>query len=221
VRLENCIVTDNRALTGKGDDLYIGNAKTGCPITGCETGFIELVHSCFDEEVPFIYWDYQGGWGWRGWVVDFYGQGNIAADPLFATPGYWDPNGTENDPNDDFWVDGDYHLQSQAGRWHADDRTWVQDDATSPCIDAGHRNTALGLEPFPNGGVINIGAYGGTVEASRSYFGAEPCSTIMTGDINGDCKVDLQDLELLVSHWLWQGEPYEPEPIAREVYYSE
>jgi hypothetical protein len=55
-----------------------------------------------------------------------------------------------NDPNA-IWIDGDYHLQSE-----------------SPCIDAGDPNSPVGLEPEPNGGRINLGAYGGTNQASKS-----------------------------------------------------
>lgn len=60
----------------------------------------------------------------------------------------------------------------------------------------------IGLEPFPNGGRINMGAYCGTAEASKSYFGKPVCETIVAGDINGDCKVDFGDLAILASHWL-------------------
>ena len=97
-----------------------------------------------------------------------WGEGNVDADPCFVKPGYWDPNGTPADANDDFWVEGDYHLKSQAGRWDPNDRTWVTDSVTSPCIDAGDPNSPIGDEPAPNGGRIN-GAYGGTPEASQSY----------------------------------------------------
>lgn len=45
---------------------------------------------------------------------------------------------------------------------------WILDDVTSPCIDAGNPMSPIGLEPFPNGGIINMGAYGGTEEASKS-----------------------------------------------------
>ncbi|MBN1508878.1 MAG: right-handed parallel beta-helix repeat-containing protein [Sedimentisphaerales bacterium] len=99
-----------------------------------------------------------------------WGLGNINADPCFADPGHWDVNGTPEDANDDRWVAGDYHLRSQAGRWDPEAVTWVQDYVTSPCIDAGDPNTPVGLESFPNGGRINMGAYGGTVEASKSPF---------------------------------------------------
>jgi Disaggregatase related/Right handed beta helix region len=98
--------------------------------------------------------------------------------------------------------EGDYHLKSQAGRWDPNSASWVQDDATSPCIDAGDPNSPIGYEPFSNGGVVNIGVYGGTAEASKSYFGAPPCEAIIAGDINGDCRVDFADLAILTQHWL-------------------
>jgi parallel beta-helix repeat protein len=79
------------------------------------------------------------------------GDGNIDADPLFAdAPG------------------GDYHLKSQAGRWHPASETWISDDVTSPCIDAGDPASPTGSEPEPNGSVINTGAHGGTAQASKS-----------------------------------------------------
>jgi hypothetical protein len=131
-----------------------------------------------------------------------WGAGNIEVDPCFAAPGYWDSNRTPDDTDDDFWVDGDYHLKSQAGRWDPAAESWVVDEVTSPCIDAGDPNSPIGHEPFPNGGRINMGAYGGTAEASKSWFGEPRCETIIAGDINGDCRVDLKDFQILASHWL-------------------
>jgi predicted outer membrane repeat protein len=132
----------------------------------------------------------------------FWGSGNVDVDPSLAGPGYWDPNGTADEPSDDFWVDGDYHLKSQAGRWDPATDNWVTDDITSPCIDAGDPNRPIGPEPFPNGGRINMGAYGGTAEASKSWFGEPVCETIIAGDINGDCCVDFKDFQILSLHWL-------------------
>ena len=125
-----------------------------------------------------------------------WGDGNIDADPLFA------------DPNN-----GDYHLKSQAGRFDSNIQSWVIDSNTSPCIDAGDPNSPIGLEPFPNGGYINMGAYGGTSEASKSYFGEPVCETIIAGDINGDCIVDFADVEILLQHWLENGRPVNPKVI--------
>ena len=45
---------------------------------------------------------------------------------------------------------------------------WVSDDVTSPCIGAGDPSFDYSLEPAPNGGTINMGAYGNTEEASKS-----------------------------------------------------
>jgi predicted outer membrane repeat protein len=97
---------------------------------------------------------------------------------------------------------GDYHLKSQAGRWNETTQAWVQDAVTSPCIDAGDPASPIGLEPFPNGGLVNMGAYGGTGEASKSYFGKSLCETIVAGDINGDGRVDFRDFAVPMQHWL-------------------
>jgi len=143
------------------------------------------------------YSDVQGGWP---------GNGNIDADPCFA------------DANN-----GDYHLKSQAGRWDASEGRWTKDDVTSPCIDGGDMASPIGYEPFPNGGRINMGAYGGTAEASKSYFGEPVCETIVAGDINGDCKVNFLDFRLMALHWLEDNTPvsavtttylFQPDPNA-------
>ena len=85
------------------------------------------------------------------------------------------------------------------------DRSWIQDDVTSPCIDAGDPISAIGLEPFPSGGVVNMGTHGGTAKASKSYFGDPVCEIrhrrIASG-INGDCRVDFSDVMLMAAHWL-------------------
>jgi predicted outer membrane repeat protein len=155
------------------------------------------------REARITFSDVLGGWP---------GEGNVDVDPGFANPGHWDPNGTPADPNDDIWVSGDYHLRSQAGRWDAVTQTWVQDTVTSPCIDAGNPMTPIGHKPFPNGGIINMGAYGGTSEASKSYFGGPVAETIIAGDINGDGRVDIADYNILALHWLEDRNPVPPPP---------
>jgi hypothetical protein len=72
-------------------------------------------------------------------------------------------------------------------------------------LDAGDPNSPIGHEPFPNGGRINMGAYGGTAEASKSYFDEPPCEAIVAGDLNGDCKVDFEDLTILAFRWLTEN----------------
>lgn len=77
------------------------------------------------------------------------GPGNFLADPLFADA-----------------AGGDHHLRSAGGR-HTPGG-WVVDADTSPAIDAGDPASPFALEPQPNGGRINLGAWGNTAEASRS-----------------------------------------------------
>ncbi len=101
------------------------------------------------------------------------GVGNLNVDPLFAARGRWVSRNNPSvsvKPEDPtaIWIMGDYHLQSQAARWDPKIHKWMRDEATSPCIDAGDPDVSYGYEIFPNGLRINMGVYGGTVEASKS-----------------------------------------------------
>jgi len=52
-----------------------------------------------------------------------------------------------------------------------------------------------------------MGAYGGTTEASKSYFGKPPCEIIVAGDVNGDCMVNFLDFRLMALHWCEDNSP--------------
>jgi len=103
------------------------------------------------SEITITYSDVQGGW---------FGEGNIENDPLFFDPGYWDPNGTVDNAGDDFWVAGDYHLQSN-----------------SPCIDAGDPNyitepneTDLDGNPRIVNGIVDMGVYESSMAPIEAYL---------------------------------------------------
>jgi len=83
--------------------------------------------------------------GWAG------GTQVLSDDPLFAD--------AEN---------GDFSLSSIYGRWEAGAVSWVVDAVHSPGIDAGAPGDAFAAEPVPNGGRVNLGAYGNTAHASLS-----------------------------------------------------
>ncbi len=194
VRISNCTFTGNRGRPNAIEHPPIAQSLvklTDCIVRDGPDPFTKF--AAFPPEVVVTHSNVQGG---------YEGEGNIDIDPLFVDPGYWDPNGTPEDANDDVWVTGDYHLKSRAGHWDRTVETWLFDEVTSPCIDAGDPNAPIDTEPFPNGGYVNLGAYGGTAEASRSYFGEPICQTHIAGDINGDCQVDDLDMEILLSHWL-------------------
>jgi parallel beta-helix repeat protein/predicted outer membrane repeat protein len=202
--ITNCIISKNHAGRGGGIfGLYSGSI-TNCTVIGntavygggiyCHTYSSFDVENCIlrsnspdqigheepgcAEGTPVSYTNIEGGWA---------GPGNIDSDPCFADP----------DAND-------FHLKSEAGRWDPSAKSWIIDTVTSPCIDAGSTASPIAYEPFPNGGRINMGAYGGTEYASKSYFGTSPCQVIMAGDINGDCTVDFTDFAILSGHWLWK-----------------
>jgi hypothetical protein len=125
-----------------------------------------------------------------------FGPNCISQDPLFAKRGSWDTSGV--------WHEGDYHLKSKLGRYDSRDKTWVTDPMDSPCLDRGDPASAFLDEPLPNGGRINLGAYGGTAEASKSPGGAT-CIEYPAMDFNHDCKVDQADLDIFIQHWLECG----------------
>jgi hypothetical protein len=157
--LANCTFAGNKAPNGNAL-AFNGWGRSTVELTNCilwDGG--NEIRNYNASTITISYSNVQGDWP---------GQGNIDVDPLFAASGYWIPNGTPQDTSDDVWVEGDYHLQSQSGRWDGDAQTWVQDQVSSPCIDAGDPFSPIGYEPFPNGGRVNMGAYGGTEQASLS-----------------------------------------------------
>ena len=115
----------------------------------------------------------------------FAGPGNINAAPLFT---------------DD--VKGDYHLKSQAGRWDANSGSWVQDEVTSPCIDAEGPDSVWAAELWPHGKQKNMGGYGGTSEASMSQSDIGSIANL-DNDVND--IVNFADLALFVDRWCYGG----------------
>ncbi|MCD4794205.1 MAG: T9SS type A sorting domain-containing protein [Bacteroidales bacterium] len=86
---------------------------------------------------------------------------DITSDPDFVTAGT------------------DFHIFSTNDSYHngewppltASSGTWTTDGSDSPAIDAGNGDT-YSNEPANNGGIINQGAYGNTVQASKSGGGS-------------------------------------------------
>jgi hypothetical protein len=157
-----------------------------CIIRDCATTF-DLANSPWTEDrgshAAVSYCNVEGGLG-RANVSSYstltWGEGNIDADPLFADAG-----------------GEDFHLQSAAGRWDPAAEAWVRDAVTSPCIDAGDPAEANWTEElWPHGKRINMGAYGGTPQASMS-----PSDVGLAADFDHNDTVDLLDLMRFADEW--------------------
>jgi len=126
----------------------------------------------------------------EGWAEPSSENGNINTDPCFV----------------DAW-NGDFHLLSAGWRWDVTMEEWRQDEVTSRCIDAGNPGTPLSDElltvPVDLGNVwgenvrVNMGVYGGTVEASMG-----PVGWGLLGDLNNDGVVNLLDYAFQAGDWL-------------------
>jgi parallel beta-helix repeat protein len=105
---------------------------------------------------------------------------SISADPVFVNP-----------------ANGDFHEQSTIGSFHGASLAPVlnaitnlpttpalpsptADQNQSPAIDRGSPADSVGAEPAPNGAYINLGAFGGTSQASLS-----PASYMLVTQPNG------------------------------------
>jgi len=146
----------------------------GPQISGGHTGDISISYCCIQGG----HWDIYAPGGALNWL-----EGNIEIDPVLANP-----------------AAGDFHLQSTEGRWDTNINDWVYDTVSSPCIDTGDPKSDWTAEPWPNGQRINMGAFGGTSQASKS-----PENGGCIADFDDSGAVDEGDLKLLTEKWLIMG----------------
>jgi len=188
--IANCTIADNTAGNAGGglwasyctpiirNCIFWNNA--GTQVSGQQlavgTAGTLTVSFCIVQGGQTGVYKYNGTLAWNG--------GNLDSDPLFADP-----------------AAGDYHLQSERGRYWPAEGLWVIDAQTSPGVDGGDPADDVMDERSPNGGIINMGAYGGTYYASMSL----DCSgggSQLEGDVNGDGVIEFSDLFELIDIWL-------------------
>jgi len=163
----DCTIAGNR---GSGITVSMSTAEV---VNSIVWGNSPKQITSFLSTILINYSDVQGGWTGQG-------QNNINVDPYFADA-----------------AGGDYHLQSAAGRWVPQQNQWVPDANTSLCIDAGDPNSDWTAELWPHGKCINMGAYGGTPQASMSLS-----DTGNIADLNNDNTVGLMDFAIFADSWL-------------------
>ena len=182
----------------------VGNAGGGI-FSGIVTVANSIIYYNDGDQIgdgaTVTYSDVQGGYP---------GDGNLDCDPCFADP-----------------CNGDYHLKSENGRWSPLSQRWVFDDVTSLCIDGGDPASNWKPELWPHGQRINMGAYGGTPEASMSLILAGNAADFdfdndvdfcdfnrfaesykredifLREDIDRNGRVDGFDIKAFADQWLW------------------
>jgi len=186
--IKNCIIL-GYIKVGESGLTTIQNCIVDGPIEILSNATANILYSNIHRGLDAVHliWPYNATVNW--------GPGNIDTDPCFVREGYWD----FNEPSTFF--EGDYHLQSSAGRWDPNQNQWVIDANTSDCIDAGNPGCPTGSEPQSNGNRINMGAYGGTATAGKS-----PADWRNFADLTNDWVVDVNDLAVFVDYWLDSGD---------------
>jgi len=206
--IKNCIIANNKAYYGGGIGYYQSDSAmlSNCTLVRNSSIFsggglfldeshVAIKNSIFwdnylddpqnnygpqmrleyNSDVSISYTDlqgYQNGISTIGSTVHWL-SGNTSDDPNFVS--------FSSEAKADTW---DFHLQSEFGRWDANSQQWVTDLVTSPCIDAGDPNSNYASESWPHGARVNMGAYGGTSQASMNGNRA---------DFNIDGAVNLVD----------------------------
>jgi len=193
--LQNCTVFGNSAeLQGggiwNGLDVHVEAADTILWANTDEDGMDESAQITNSETSKTVTLSYCCVQRWTGALG---GIGNIAAEPHFVDA-----------------AGGDFHLSSEGWRWDSERERWHYDFITSPCIDAGNPGAPLGDEPVavpddPNNdwGInlrLNMGAYGGTAEAS-----IPPLDGTVLGDITNDGLVTAKDFAMQGRSWRGVG----------------
>ncbi len=108
----------------------------------------------------------------------------------YASLNDWPNAGSNEIEVDPLFIDTtnfDFHIQSAEGSYHGGNwpplaeigGTWTNDDATSPALDAGDPSDDYSNEP-QSGNRINLGAFGNTVQASKSKI----IQYVWTGDVD-------------------------------------
>ena len=180
---------------------------TGCGMSGMGDPNSTLVVASHDDVFSNSPADYCGS-DWTGL------NGNFSADPNFADPGYWDDADTPADPNDDFFVPGDYHLTPSSACLDAGNQAFVPnladtdfdreprvfdaDDDASAIVDVGADELFFPRPDTNRDGVVDLPELLVLVD---HWLNEDP----LPADYNGDLIVDLGDFALLARSWLWVG----------------
>lgn len=194
-KIKNCIFIANRA-------------EKGSHIAVIYFSHLTVSYSNVQGGQMAVYTEQDGTFGWD--------PANIDADPSFVKPGFWDDNGTEGDTTDDFWVDGDYHLQWDSPCINTADpcsedyleREDIDDEPRLMIgrLDMGADEVGERQADFTRNGIINPEDVVIFAEAWMSIPGNETWYVLC--DLYEDEQIDLTDFAEFAKDWLWRAAWY-------------
>jgi hypothetical protein len=219
----NCTVVGNSALEGGGISSFRESNPivSNCIVLGNrapEGPQLALINTLrvwgvsIPTQMTVLFSDVQGGRSAacvdKACILQW-GQGNIDADPNFVEPGCWDDANTPAEPNDDFFVVGDFHITPGSVCVDAGDN-----DSLPPALDAD-----LDGEERIFAGIVDMGAdelvtnpldlnNDGIVDYLELAVLANEwlqSGTCLQADFHKDNVIDLRDYAELGNQWLWKG----------------
>ena len=219
-RVTNCTFSGNSA-GADGGGMYNRNSNptvTNCTFSGNSAGYGGGMYN-FEQSSPTV----NNCISWGNLPDEMYnsspslpnvtyccikgghvGEGNIDADPRYVDDGYWNDNGTPADPDDDFWVDGDYRLQADSPCIYAGDNEGVAGDVTTD-LDGDERiqhcRVDMGADETPHlGPDCNATGTADACDLEQSTSNdcndngiPDECDNILCSDFDGNGAVNLQD----------------------------
>ena len=221
----NCTITGNKAEEGGGVNSYRDSNPSviNCIVRnnispyGDQLSLINVWDSNNPTEMTVSFSNIQGGQA-QAYVehhctLHWDANSNIDLDPNFANPGYWDDANTPAEPNDDYFVVGNYHIRPESPCVNAGDNTSVSPVSTTDIdgeqrifgdtVDMGADEVVTNPFDLNNDGIIDYLEL--AVLADEWLL---PGSELQT-DFYVDNFIDLLDYAILAEQWLWRGRWYQ------------
>jgi len=186
VKLENCIVFDNRGAGGVED-------QTAQLAPGTVANYSDIQY--FDGLI-----------GPQSSTI--LSVGNFDLAPRFVDPGYWDDMGTPADPSDDVFIPGDYHLLPDSPCIDVGDPEFVPRDEAID-IDGEARVQSCRVDigadeftqddvipgDFDGDGFVSLSDVPEFLSVALGPVGSQVC----LGDLTGDGRFDGRDIAALTA----------------------
>ena len=198
----NCIVRDN--IAPDGNQLALINTSRVWPVS-------------IPTEMTVLFSDIEGGQTDacvdHDCTLNWDDDGNIDIDPNFVDPGYWDDANTPTDPNDDFFVAGNYHLTPGSACIDAGDNSSVPFVSTTDIdgeqrifndtVDIGADEVVTNPADFNTDGIVDF------LDISTLVDEWLTAGSQLESDLYDDDFIDFADFSILAAEWLWKGGWYE------------